>query len=305
MRNGENFLARALDSLLGQTFEDFELVVCDNASSDATEAICRDYQSRDARIRYERAEGNRGAIPNFNRVLELAAAPYFRWAAHDDEIAPEYLEKCVAVLDTDPGVVLCHSLVRIIDASGQELSIYDPGLQGADSASIPERFQSMVLQPHLCTEIFGLGRTEALRRSPLEGHFHGNDRAMLAGLVLLGRYHQITEPLFWNREHGQRYVRRVAPEERGAWAEAGAKRRVGTPTWQLYRHYRASVSRLVESVEDRRVCHAILRRWWLTNWHAARVGVEALATLYPPLHRKASALSQALGHKAPVPIARD
>ena len=67
--NGENYLAQALDSLLAQTFTDFEIVICGNASTDGTEALCREYAERDARIVYRRNESNVGAAANFNKVF--------------------------------------------------------------------------------------------------------------------------------------------------------------------------------------------------------------------------------------------
>src|SRR5262249_46193472 len=108
--NGERFLPKSLDHLLGQTFSDFEIVVNDNASTDRTSQICREYALRDPRIRYFRNDQNMGAIANFNRTFELsAAAPLFKWAAHDDLHHTTYLENCIRLLDDDSTVVLAHS----------------------------------------------------------------------------------------------------------------------------------------------------------------------------------------------------
>src|SRR5262245_46576944 len=89
--NGEPFVEEALKSLLGQTFEDFELVISDNASSDRTGSICQDYAARDRRIRYLRNDINVGFCRNQNRVIELCNAEYFLLTHHDDVRAPEYL----------------------------------------------------------------------------------------------------------------------------------------------------------------------------------------------------------------------
>src|SRR5262245_31410059 len=107
--NGERYLRECIDSILGQTFRDFELILSDNASTDATRTICEAYATRDPRVRYYRNEQNLGACRNFNRCVELARGDYFLWAAHDDAIAPEYLARCVEALDRDPSVVLSHS----------------------------------------------------------------------------------------------------------------------------------------------------------------------------------------------------
>ena len=93
--NGEDFLESALDTLLAQTYTDFELVIADNASTDRTGEICR-RAARDARVRYHRNDENVGAMRNFNRVFELARGEYFMWAAHDDAHEPDYLRRCVS-----------------------------------------------------------------------------------------------------------------------------------------------------------------------------------------------------------------
>src|SRR3982751_485615 len=90
--NGELHLALALDSILAQTYGDFEIVISDNGSTDGTESICRRYAAADPRIRYERNETNRGAAWNYNHVFELSRGEYFKWMAHDDLIEPNYLE---------------------------------------------------------------------------------------------------------------------------------------------------------------------------------------------------------------------
>src|SRR6476646_2411498 len=117
--NGAKYVAEAIESVLAQTYGDLELVISDNASTDATEEICRDYTARDSRVRYARAEQNGGAAWNFNRTFELSRGEYFKWLAHDDAIGPQYLARCLAVLDRDPGVVLCHTRTGIINGQGE------------------------------------------------------------------------------------------------------------------------------------------------------------------------------------------
>jgi glycosyltransferase involved in cell wall biosynthesis len=82
--NGEAYIKQAIDSLLAQTFKDFELIISDNASTDATEPICRKYAEQDLRVRYIRQDENLGAMRNFQFVLNQARCDYFMWAACDD-----------------------------------------------------------------------------------------------------------------------------------------------------------------------------------------------------------------------------
>ena len=113
--NGENFLSEALDTLLAQTYTDFELIISDNASTDGTEEICRRYARSDPRIRYLRQERNIGLVPNHNFLVGQARGEYFKWAGHDDRFAPELVERCIEILDERPHVVLCHADMAIID----------------------------------------------------------------------------------------------------------------------------------------------------------------------------------------------
>lgn len=99
--NGENYLREALDSLLGQTFRDFELIISDNASTDATREIILQYQQRDSRIRYIRQESNIGASKNFLFVLAVSETELFMWASHDDIWAPNWLEVLLSNLTPD------------------------------------------------------------------------------------------------------------------------------------------------------------------------------------------------------------
>ena len=95
--NGEPFIREAIDSLLAQTFTDFELIISDNGSTDGTEAICREYAACNARIRYVRQPENRGGWFNFQFVLDAARGEYFMWAAHDDEWKENHIEKIIKI----------------------------------------------------------------------------------------------------------------------------------------------------------------------------------------------------------------
>uniref|UniRef100_B8HXQ7 Glycosyl transferase family 2 n=1 Tax=Cyanothece sp. (strain PCC 7425 / ATCC 29141) TaxID=395961 RepID=B8HXQ7_CYAP4 len=206
--NGENFIREAIDSILAQTFTDFELIISDNASTDRTESICRDYMAQDPRVRYCRNSRNLGVAGNFTRLLELAQGEYFKWASHDDKIAPELIEQCVQVLDQDPKIVLCHSRVVLIDQRGQVLDPQHPLFSTTfnltannDSPQVARRFASLISGAHNCYQGFGLIRTASARLAmPVPG-YTGGDRIVLARLALLGRFHEIPEALFFVRRH--------------------------------------------------------------------------------------------------------
>lgn len=119
--NGENHLKEAIESLLAQSFQDFELIISDNASTDKTSEICQVYAQQDSRIRYVRNPQNLRASRNFNQCFEIAWGKYFQWVAHDDILHPDFLAKTVPVMDQDPSVVLCFSNAKVIDPHGTVL----------------------------------------------------------------------------------------------------------------------------------------------------------------------------------------
>ncbi|VIO65181.1 Putative glycosyltransferase EpsE [Bradyrhizobium ivorense] len=215
--NGQQFLPELLDSLLAQTFGDFEIVICDNASSDQTSGICCEYERRDSRIRYIRNSRNLGAIANFNRVFELSTAPLFKWAAHDDLHHTAYLETCVGLLERNPEVVLAHTATAFIGEKSEILqfdqetgSFFDPGTGRRYWPDIPSigdhpvaisRFWQVLTRARWGTHMFGVVRREILQRTSLLPNFVGSDRAMLAELALLGRFRCANERLFLKRFH--------------------------------------------------------------------------------------------------------
>jgi glycosyltransferase involved in cell wall biosynthesis len=121
--NGERFICEALDSALTQTFEDFELIIGDNNSNDATEEICRKYMARDTRIKYIRHEKNNGGFWNFCFVARKATGQFFTWLAHDDLLEPQFLERTVRYMRQSPRTVVAATDCMIIDESGNEIRI--------------------------------------------------------------------------------------------------------------------------------------------------------------------------------------
>lgn len=199
--NGANYLAEALDSLLAQDFGDFEVLLSDNASTDATAEICAEYAARDARIHWTRNETNLGAARNYNRTFELARGEYFKWAAHDDRLAPSYLRRCVETLDAaPPSVVLCYPQTVLIDASGRESGLHPDRLDIRDPEPHARlnRFMRYVGQ---CNPVMGLMRSSALRRTGLIRTHIGSDMTLLAELALAGEFWEVPEPLFYRRIH--------------------------------------------------------------------------------------------------------
>lgn len=200
--NGERYLAETINSILGQTYQDFELIISDNCSTDGSGEICRRYAERDSRVRFFPGEINRGAAWNFCRVFELARGPYFRWAPADDLFAPESVAACVEVLDAHPDAVLCYPKTILIDGAGAVIRPYDDNLDLRSDSPV-ERFRMAAHQMGLVNVMYGLMRTEQVGRTRLIRHYPGADIIFLLELTLYGKFIEINRPLFFRRMHEQ------------------------------------------------------------------------------------------------------
>jgi glycosyltransferase involved in cell wall biosynthesis len=258
--NGERFIAGAIASILAQTYTDFELIICDNASTDRTGEICRAVASRDRRVRYYRQPHNLGATANFNRCFELASGEYFKWAADDDLLEPRFLAACIEALDHDPGAVLSQCLVKVVDEADRLVEIYDHSAYGTSSARPSERLAGRLRGT--CVEVFGVIRSEVLRESALIQSYVGSDRALLVDLALRGRFVLVPEPLFINRDHPGRCTRitRTRGERRHvvAWYDTQLSYHRVLSTWQFHLACLRLIGRHVRSPGERLRCHVQL-----------------------------------------------
>jgi cephalosporin hydroxylase/glycosyltransferase involved in cell wall biosynthesis len=194
--NGENFLRQALESLLAQDYRHFELIVSDNGSKDGTEAIGREFQARDARVRYIRHSENRGSPWNFKYVAQEARGAYFLWAAHDDLWSPSFLGKCVAMLEEHPEAVLCCTEINFINGQGQPSRLYQ-NYSNIETLgkSRPGRIHELISRMGWFA-LYGLMRTEATRKISLGMSAFGYDVILLLELLMQGDFAKVREPLF-------------------------------------------------------------------------------------------------------------
>ncbi|MBN1612940.1 MAG: glycosyltransferase [Deltaproteobacteria bacterium] len=159
--NGEAFLREALNSLVAQTFVDFELIISDNASTDATEAICREYAARDERIRYVRQPDNKGAEANFQFVLDASLCEYFMWAGADDVWDVRWIERLMQAYRDN--AALTFGRVAAMDEMGKIIRSYrNLEFSGGQTA----RSLRFIFQDEFegkANLIYGLMRTDMLR----------------------------------------------------------------------------------------------------------------------------------------------
>ena len=185
-------IARAIESVLGQTLSDFELVISDNASTDDTEAICLRYAAADPRIRYTRHRGPIGGFPNFRFVLDAARAPYFMWLPPDDYVLPRLLERAVDVLDTRPDVACCVPQVEFLGVDGHRWPAEGTfPLVG----TLTENLRRFLYDPRDNSRFYGLHRRETLRRVLPASGFHAFDWTVSVGTLLAGKHWELDEVL--------------------------------------------------------------------------------------------------------------
>ena len=269
--NGERFLKEAIESILSQTFQDFELIISDNASTDRTREICAAFVARDRRVRYFRNEVNLGAGKNYNRVFELSSGMYFKWAGHDDICVPDFLLKCINVLDRDPSIVLCYPKMIDIDEEGKSLGTRNIShIPRAERGSYPkphQRFRRLIRTDYTCEEIFGVVRSDVLRKTKLILNYTDSDRTLLAELSLYGRFFEVPEVLFYHRMHKSMSTKVYGGwQERTAWFDPGKQGRAVFPLWRQFFEYIKCIFRVPLRRTERALCFFPMGIWLRDQW---------------------------------------
>jgi glycosyltransferase involved in cell wall biosynthesis len=182
--NAQRDLQRVLDSLSSQTFEDFELIISDNASTDKTEEICREYAEKDRRIRYIRQPRNLGPAANFQYVLSEAVGEYFMWAASDDLRSPDFLDVNYRFLENHPDYVASTSPVRFEGAAPDPIRMGDASLTG----DLSHRVRTFLQTWHANGRFYSLTRTSLLKACEyVTKDFFGSDWAVMLCVITQGK----------------------------------------------------------------------------------------------------------------------
>jgi glycosyltransferase involved in cell wall biosynthesis len=269
--NGEAYLEQSLDAVLGQTFGDFELILCSNASTDATDDICRRYEREDERVRFLRQPTNVGAAPNHTYVFQQARAPLFKWVSGDDLYGRDLLEKCMTMLSERPDIVLAHSYTAAIDGEGRLLQAMEYPL-ATDDPRAPRRLESLLFAGDSAPgairadDFYGIIRSDVLRSiRPHDSFFHA-DQTFTCELALRGPFGIVPEWLYFRRHHPGRAFR-ANPTIRAWCSNLDPKRkdRLRHPTARLLAEYAVETMALIHrspiSADDRRECYAVTARW--------------------------------------------
>jgi glycosyltransferase involved in cell wall biosynthesis len=265
--NGENYLAESLEALLGQSYEDFEMLISDNASTDSTADICRRYAGRDSRIRYIRQPRNIGLQPNHNFVIRQAKGELFKMASHDDLYGRDLLKHCIEALDKHPEAVIAHCREAMIDGSGNvtRLITYSAAV---DSPKPSERFRSLLFDGW-DDYTYGVMRTNVLCRTHLHASHHFADRTFNTELSLQGPFALVPELLYFRRDHPER-TSPYTVRSRCAYLDPRRASRLRNPVIRLYAEYIWGYVKAIKSAPlspaDRDECYR-----YLTHWLASRV----------------------------------
>ena len=183
--NGEKFIRKCIEPVLQQKNRNFELIISDNASTDSTPEICKEFLNKDDRISFVRQDKNMGQNWNFNFLLEKANGEYFVWVAADTFLLPEFIEKNIAVLESQDKAVGCISRIKIDESYNDKYKkekqilkkiglVYRPYDTLPITGNYMERIRKYL--KHFPWEMFySVYRTESLRKSFAHGFLLGKD----------------------------------------------------------------------------------------------------------------------------------
>ena len=243
LHNRAPYLREALDSLLAQTCADFRLALVDDASSDETESVAREYASRDPRVTYVRHHERQGMTATWREAFDAATSDghvrYFAWASDHDRWDRRWLERLVAALENNPNLVLAYPLTRRLDVDGSLLEKPARLFETAGMRTLDERW------PYVCREtvasgdmVYGLMRADAVRRAGVFRDVMCPDRLLIAELALQGEFQQVHEQLWFRRQFAGASVSR---QRQSLFAGHGPRTRWlppwlqhGRALWQVY-----------------------------------------------------------------------
>ena len=280
--NSQKYLGAAIESHLSQSFGDFDLVISDNGSTDATAEICTSYAAKDSRVKYLRSDVNRGILWNHRRVFEgvKSANQYFRWAGGDDILEPGLLQALVTVLDTRPEVEAVVPDTKNIDDNGEIIGSVARSLD-LQSPDVFERARQVLVRGYQHVIAYGLLRTSTLRVLRTAPNYPGWDSVFVWELALRGLMVQSPGPALLRRFHKGSISRVKTVKEMRKWVEPNAKAGMNFPHWTwAYERWRALQATPLAKHDRVRIGKFLLRATlWERNSLVRDVTQAALRTL--------------------------
>lgn len=234
--NSAGSLKASAESILGQTHEDLELIISDNASTDETWDVCLALAREDDRVRTFRHPRNLGIAENWNSVVRAARGDFFKWASASDICKPTFIGACLELLHRDPGAVLAFSEAEHFDLQGS--------LIGTSNRSAPiveerafERFIRAVATIGTNDEQYGLIRTASLLATRLERAYPHGDLVLMAELAVHGRFLMTKERLLLRRSDPKSWTPLMDPAELKEAFWPGRPPRAPMLTWRMHIDY--------------------------------------------------------------------
>lgn len=223
--NGERFIRKALQSLLEQDYENIELIISDNASTDATLQICWTFANRDRRIQIHKNSHNVGIQKNFQTVLELAKGEYFMWAAVDDYWFTEFVSSLVEEMKkhTAAGVAMC-AVHRVLEDGTLFDIVRFPGRKNPNHKSFLGMALGLATSLKYNLFIYGLFRTQLIKSALPAPIIDSGDRWFLAQFALSTRFRYVDNVLHVRRFHRKPYQDRYPDDELGRIKKESEKR---------------------------------------------------------------------------------
>jgi glycosyltransferase involved in cell wall biosynthesis len=264
--NGERFLIQAIESIMNQSYQDFNVIISDNGSTDGTQNICENFEQMDKRISYHRYNNNKGAAWNFNNVFRLSNSNYFKWAAADDYCSPDLFEKCINELKSDDSISLAFGKIINVNENGDESfeMQYSELIHHDDPV---KRFNYMINLNPSCMAVFGIFRSSLLQRSALIGNYPSSDKNLIAQISLAGKLHEIPDSFFYRRVHFDKSCS-VYPSEysRSEWFDPVLDGKVVFPGWRLLQEYTKTVGEFGQNFNTRIFGYLYIGKWAVLNF---------------------------------------
>jgi glycosyltransferase involved in cell wall biosynthesis len=214
--NNPRHLREATDSILGQSYGDFVLLMLDDGSSSEVEGIAREYEQRDARVRYFRHQQRRGMVPTWKEVVEIARreypqAAYFAWVSDHDRWDSRWLARMTAELEGHAGAVLAYPRTLRIDDNGVFVAKEPRVFDTSELADVHDRWRRFCWAGFGSGDmVYGLMRISALEAAGIFRPVLNPDRLLIAELSQQGGIRQVDEPLWYRRQSGAASVTRQA-----------------------------------------------------------------------------------------------
>jgi glycosyltransferase involved in cell wall biosynthesis len=300
--NGERFIRRVLDSLIGQTYKNLEIVLSDNASTDRTAEICQEYVARDRRIRYYRNAVNQGLPANWRRVFELASGEYFAWTGADDVRPPTFVEECVAALLRQKGAVMAYGPV-ISKAQAGEAIVEVLGEARLSATQVAARVRTFTYALRHNALLYGLYRRDAMAKTTYVPYGYGKDYLLCLQMCVLGPLVHINTPMIMYRERTP--IPSMSPMPGNITITAASLLRVGrgkTKCWRVLLMGCYYLFTLRDTSLSQRLAGVATHVSAFSQRHRTRLVKDAVFLLFWPLN----ALSRRLTQRWPrsLPLAR-